>query len=135
VEKVVLDRGNPDVVGVRVAWRGAAASAIDVKMRVGSVARLTRGDEMQERVMELAGTKKHGDEIAAILTREGHRSPNCSDKVLPVTVQPIRYRAGLKGLVEQRTRWRHTSDVLSVQELTGVLGIPVNWLYVQIRHG
>jgi len=135
VEKVVLDRGEHDVARVRIVWRGGAVSEIDVKMRVGSVTRLTRGDEMQQRVIELARTKMHDDEIAGILTCEGHRSPNCADKVLPITVQRIRYRAGLKGLVERRTRWQHASDLLSAQELAGVLGIPVNWLYVQIRQG
>jgi hypothetical protein len=83
----------------------------------------------------IARTKMHDDEIAAVLTREGHRSPNCADKVLPITVQRIRLGAGLKGNVEQRTRWRHAADVLSAHELAGVLGIPVNWLYVQIRQG
>src|SRR5262249_30809136 len=29
-----------------------------------------------------------------------HRSPNCADKVLPITVQRIRLRAGLKGLCD-----------------------------------
>jgi DNA invertase Pin-like site-specific DNA recombinase len=135
VEKVVLDRGEHDVARVRIVWRGGAASEIDVKMRVSSVARLTRGDEMQQRVVELARTKMHDDEIAGILTLEGHRSPNCADKVLPITVQRIRYRAGLKGLVERRTRWQHAPDLLSAQELAGVLAIPVNWLYVQIRQG
>ena len=135
VEKVVLDRGDHDVVKVRIVWRGGAVSEIDVKRRVASVARLTRGDEMEKRVIELAGAKMHDDEVAAILTREGHRSPNSTDKVLPVTVQRIRYRAGLKGLVEQRTRWQHASDLISAQELASVLGIPVNWLYVQIRKG
>ena len=135
VEKVVLDRGDYDVVKVRIVWRGGAVSEIDVMRRVSSVAKLTRGDEMQQRVIELAGAKMHDDEIAAILTCEGHRSPNCADHVLPVTVQRIRYRAGLKGLIEQRTRWQHAPGVLSAQECAGVLGIPVNWLYVQIRQG
>jgi hypothetical protein len=90
---------------------------------------------MRERVLELARTKMHDDEIAAMLTNEGHRSPNCPDKVLPITVQRIRLHAGLKGLTEQRTRWRHSPDSLSAQELAGVLNIPVNWLYVQIRQG
>jgi hypothetical protein len=135
VEKVVLDRGEHDVVLVRIVWRGGAVSEIDVKMRVGSVARLTRGDEMQQRVIELARTKMHDDEIASILTCEGHRSPNCADKVLPTTVQRIRFRAGIKGFAEQRTRWQHSTDQLSAQELARVLNIPVNWIYVQIRKG
>lgn len=135
VEKVILDRGERDVARVRIVWRGGAVSEIDVKMHVASIARLGRGGEMQERIIELARTHMHDDEIAAVLTSEGHRSPDCADKVLPVTVQRIRYRAGLKGLVERRTRWRHTQDVLSANELAGVLKIPVNWLYVQIRQG
>jgi DNA invertase Pin-like site-specific DNA recombinase len=135
VDKVVLDRGEHDIAKVRIVWRGGAVSEIDVKMRVGSVAKLTRGEEMQERVTKLARTGLHDDEIAAVLTREGHRSPNSTDKVLPATVQRIRYDAGLKGLVEQRTRWQHSEDVLSANELARALKIPVNWIYVQIRHG
>jgi DNA invertase Pin-like site-specific DNA recombinase len=135
VEKVVLDRGEHDLARVRIVWRGGAVSEIEVRMRVASVARLTRGEEMEKRVIELARTRMHDDEIAAILTGEGHRSPNCADKVLPITVQRIRYRAGVKGLVEQRTRWQHSNDVLTANELANALEIPVNWLYVQIRKG
>jgi hypothetical protein len=135
VGKVVLDRGEHDIARLRIVWRGGAVSEIDVKMRVGSVARLTRGAQMQERALELARTQMHDDEIAAVLTREGHRSPNSPDQVLPITVQRIRLRAGVKGLVEQRTRWQHSEDVLSANELAHILKIPVNWIYVQIRHG
>jgi DNA invertase Pin-like site-specific DNA recombinase len=135
VEKVILDRGEHDIALVRIVWRGGAVTEIHVKMRVGSVANLSRGAEMRERVLELARTKMHDDEIAAVLTSEGHRSPNCADKVLPITVQRIRLSAGVKGLVEQRTRWRHSPNVLSAHELARVLKIPVNWLYVQIREG
>ncbi|MGX1331716.1 hypothetical protein AB7M56_006215 [Bradyrhizobium elkanii] len=74
-------------------------------------------------MLELARAKMHDDEIAAILTSEGQRSPSCPDKVLPITVQRIRLHAGLKGLTEQRTRWRHSTDLLSAQQLAGVLNI------------
>jgi len=53
------------------------------------------------------------DETAAVLASEGHRSANCVDKVLPLTVQQIRGGAGIK--------------------LAARLNIPANWLYVQIR--
>jgi hypothetical protein len=78
--------------------------------------------------------RMHDDEIAAMLTSEGHRSPNCAEKVLPITVQRIRLLAGIKQ-AEQRTRWQHPPNILSAQELAGRLNIPVNWLYVQIRKG
>ncbi|MEY9612894.1 hypothetical protein ABIF21_005768 [Bradyrhizobium elkanii] len=116
---MILDRGEHDLVKVRIVWRGGAVTEIEVKVRVNSVENLTQGVEMRERVLELARTKLHDDEIAAILTGEGHRSPKCPDGVLPITVQRIRFQAGLKGLTEQRTRWRHSPDLLSAQELAG----------------
>jgi DNA invertase Pin-like site-specific DNA recombinase len=134
VDKVVLDRGEHDVSHVRIVWRGGAVSELDVKMRVNSVANLARGTEMRARVLELARAHMHDDEIAATLTSEGHRSPNCVEKVLPITVQRIRLLAGVKQ-AEQRTRWQRPPDILSAQELAARLNIPVNWLYVQIRKG
>jgi hypothetical protein len=85
--KRILDRGERDVACVRIVWRGGAVSEIAVKMRVGSVANLTRGAEMRERVIELARTKMHDDEIAAVLT---------SDKVLQA-MAPIAVSKALTG--------------------------------------
>jgi hypothetical protein len=101
-------------------------------MRVNSVAKLSRGNEMRDRVLELAQAGMPDDEIASVLTGEGHRSPDSADKVLPITVQRIRLAAGIKVAV-QRNKWRHGPDLLSANEVANRLGIPVNWLYVQIR--
>jgi hypothetical protein len=81
IDKVILDRGEHDVVRARIVWRGGAVTEIEVKMRVNSIANLTQGTKMGERVLELARTKMHDDEIAAMLTSEGHRSPNCRQSV------------------------------------------------------
>jgi DNA invertase Pin-like site-specific DNA recombinase len=132
VEKVVLDRGEHDIALVRIVWRGGAVSELEVKMRVNAIAKLTRGMEMRDRVLDLARAGMLDDEIATTLTDEGHRSPNCAEKVLPITVQRIRLGAGLK-VVTQRTRWNHNPGLLSATELAAKLNIPVNWLYVQIR--
>jgi DNA invertase Pin-like site-specific DNA recombinase len=132
VEKVVIDRGTHDIALARIVWRGGAVTDLEVKMRVNSVAKLTRGNEMRDRIFELAQAGVPDDEIANGLTSEGHRSPNCADKVLPVTVQRIRLAAGIKVAV-QRHRWHHDPDLLTANELASKLGIPVNWLYVQIR--
>jgi DNA invertase Pin-like site-specific DNA recombinase len=134
VDKVVLDRGEHDISRVRIVWRGGAVTELEVKMRVNTITHLAKGAEMTKRILELARAKLHDDEIASILTDEGHRSPNCVDKVLPITVQRIRLRAGVR-LDEQRTRWRHPPQVLSANELASLLNIPVNWIYVQIRQG
>lgn len=133
VEKVVLDRGERDVALVRIVWRGGAVSDLEVKMKVNSVAHLARGEEMRDRVLDLARAGMPDDEIAAVLTGEGHRSPNCTEKVLPITVQQIRLGAGIRVTV-QRNRWSHDPGLLSAPELAARLDIPVNWLYVQIRH-
>ena len=132
VDKVVLDRGEHDVALVRIVWRGGAVTDLEVKVKVNSIAKLTRGMEMRDRVLDLARNGMPDDEIVTILTTEGHRSPNCEEKVLPITVQRIRRTAGIK-VAEQRNRWSHDSRLLSAPELAARLGIPVNWLYVQIR--
>lgn len=132
VEKVVLDRGARDIALARIVWRGGAVTDLDVKMRVTAVANLTRGDEMRDRLIELAQAGMPDDEIATVLTREGHRSPTSADSVLPITIQRIRLAAGIKVGV-QRNRWQHDPGFLSANEVATRLGIPVNWLYVQIR--
>jgi DNA invertase Pin-like site-specific DNA recombinase len=132
VEKVVLDRGEHDVALVRIVWRGGEVTDLEVKMKVNSVGKLTRGTEMRDRVLDLARDGVPDDEIAAALTREGHRSPNCEDRVLPITVGRIRRGAGVP-VTERRTRWSHDTSWLSAPQLAVRLNIPVNWIYVQIR--
>jgi DNA invertase Pin-like site-specific DNA recombinase len=133
VEKVVLDRGERDVALARIVWRGGTVTNLEVKLKVNSVAKLTRGMEMRDRVLDLVHDGTPDDKIAAVLTAEGHRSPNCQTKVLTTTVQQIRRDAGLEA-AEPHRRWLHDASLLSPPELAARLNIPVNWLYVQIRH-
>lgn len=132
IEKVVLDRGERDIALVRIVWRGGAVTDLEVKRMVNAIAHLTRGEEMRERLIDLARIGVPDDEIAAVLTREGHRSPACLEKVLLATVQRVRRSAGI-NVTEQRNRWTHDPSLLSANELAARLNIPVNWLYVQIR--
>jgi len=134
VEKVVLDRGEHDITLARIVWRGGATSELEVKMKVNSIAKLTRGGEMRARALDLAQAGMLDDEIAAVLTQEGHRSPDCANKVLPATVQRIRLDAGIR-ITTQRNRWVHDATLLSAVQLAARLEIPVNWIYVQIRQG
>ncbi|MEW9612713.1 hypothetical protein AB3G45_02400 [Shinella sp. S4-D37] len=132
IEKVVLDRGERDIALARIVWRGGAVTDLHVKMKVNSIAKLTRGEELRARLLELARTGMPDDEIAEVLMREGHHSPNCEDEVLPITVQRLRLAAGIK-VKAQRNRWTHGSNLLSAVQLAARLDIPVNWIYVQIR--
>jgi DNA invertase Pin-like site-specific DNA recombinase len=132
IDKVVLDRGEHDVASARIVWRGGAVTNLEVKMKVNSIAMLTRGMEMRDRALDLARDGMPDVQIATVLTGEGHRSPDCVEKVLPITVQRIRHAAGIQ-VSKPRSRWSHDSRSLSAPELAAKLGIPVNWLYVQIR--
>ena len=131
VDKVVLDR-TPESALVRIVWRGGAVTEIEVRMRVTAIARLARGVEMRMRLLELAKAGMPDDEIAHVLTTEGHRSADCTDKVLPVTVARVRRAEGITKPPSRR-RWTHAPGLLSTTALAAKLGIPVNWLYVQIR--
>jgi hypothetical protein len=101
---------------------------------VNGIAALTRGAEMQVRILELAHAGLHDEEIAVLLTQEGHRSPTCPDREHPTTVQRIRLAAGVR-IATQRTRWRHGPGQLGVTAMAARMGIPAKWLYVQIRSG
>ena len=118
----------------RVIWRGGAASELTAKLAVARLTALTRGAEMRERVIALARADMPDEEIAALLTSEGHRSPTCAERVLPVTVRRIRQQAGL-GPRTPRSRWRHSADLLGIHALARRLNIPAKWLYSQIRTG
>ena len=96
--------------------------------------RLIDGPHRSHAVLDLARHGVPDEDIATILTREGHRSPTCAYEVLPITVARLRRGAALK-VTTQRTRWRHDASLLSPPELAAKLEIPVNWLYVQIRKG
>ena len=61
-----------------------------------------------------------------------HRAAGNLHSVRPITVQRIRHAAGIQ-VSKPRSRWSHDSRSLSAPELAAKLGIPVNWLYVQIR--
>ncbi|MCQ4189009.1 hypothetical protein [Methylocystis suflitae] len=134
IDKVVLDRGEHDIASVRIVWRGGAVTELTIQRRVNAVAKLARGEEMRDRALTLARAGMYDDQIAAILTSEGHRSPNSESEVLPITVQRIRHADGIH-VNKPRTRWSHGADVVTAPEKATKLSIPVNWLYVQIRKG
>ena len=118
---------------VRIVWRGGAVSEIDVKMRVNSVASLTRGAEMQQRVLDLARTR-----CTTTRSPPSSRAKGIAHRIAPTRSCRSLSNASACALASrdsraQRTRWQHATDLLSAQELAGVLNIPVNWIYVQIR--
>lgn len=134
VEKVVIERGMHDAANVRLVWVGGAVSELIVPRRVNKIDDLSRGTQMRTRILDLARQGLADDVIADQLTQEGHRSPQCPERLLPVTVQGIRREAGIK-IVQRRTRWRPELGRLGVTAMAERMNIPSKWLYVQIRKG
>ena len=86
--KFVLDRGEHDVALVRIVWRGGAVTNLEVKMKVNSVAKLTRGTEMRDRVLDLARDGIPDDEIAA---------PSPARVIAPLTAKTWSFRSQWGG--------------------------------------
>jgi DNA invertase Pin-like site-specific DNA recombinase len=134
IEKVVIRRNARDRVEVRIVWRGDATTELTIMMPVNALAALPRHAEMEQRVCELAAAGVYDDEIARMLTAEGHRSAWRVAQVLPSTVRDIRLRHGIKT-VRQRTRWRAVPGCLTVAQLADRLRIPPKWIHTQLTRG
>ncbi len=133
LDKVVIHRAAPDTIHMRLVWRGGDASALNVPVAVGSLAALSRHEEMEARILELARAG-HGDAaVAAELTAAGHRSP-MRDRVLPSTVQIIRLRHGVL-LKRNQSHPRHVPGHLTIPQLAAQLGVSAHWIYDRIHNG
>jgi hypothetical protein len=132
IEKVVMRRSSRDRPEVRIVWRGGATTELTVMMPVNALTALPRHAEMEQRVCELAAAGHYEDEIARMLTAEGHRSPCQGTEVLASTVRSIRIRHGVK--VRHRTRWPAVPG-LTVTQLAERLQIPQKWIRTQLGRG
>jgi DNA invertase Pin-like site-specific DNA recombinase len=133
VDKVVVYRSAPDTLQVRIIWRGGDTSATTLPVTVGSLARLSSAKEMEKEILRLAKLGKADDEIAALLTQQGHRSPKHAT-VLPSTVRILRLRHRLLRKRSQ-SHPRHIAGHLTVSQLAQALGITVHWIYDRIHNG
>ena len=132
-EKVILHRTAPERIDIRIVWRGGEVSEAQVEPRVYALHALSRGDEMQRRMLELARQGLTDAEVADILTREGHRSPRCSH-VLVRTVQVFRQRHRvLRGA--SRTHPRHVPGWLTIAELARRLQVSRYWIERRLGGG
>jgi hypothetical protein len=133
IDKVVLHRLAPDRIAVRIVWRGGDVSELQAEPAVHALHALSRGAEMQARLLELARQGIADAAIADLLTREGHRSARCS--YVPVrTVQIVRQRHRvLRGA--SPTHLRHLPGWLTIAELARQLQVSRSWIDRRIRDG
>jgi DNA invertase Pin-like site-specific DNA recombinase len=134
IDKVVIHRSAPDNIHVRIVWRGGDASEVDIPAAVGSLTALSRHEDLEARILELARAG-YGDDaaIAAELTADGHRSP-MREQVLPSTVQIIRLRHGVM-LKPSQSHPRHVPGRLTIPQLAAQLGVSAHWLYDRVHNG
>lgn len=133
IDKVILHRTSPERIDIRIVWRGGEVSEEWVEPRVYALHALSRGAEMQARILELARQGLTDAEAAAVLTGEGYRSPRCGH-VLARTVQVFRQRQRvLRGA--SRTHPRHIPGWLTMSELARRAQVPRCWIERRIWNG
>jgi DNA invertase Pin-like site-specific DNA recombinase len=133
IDKVVVHRSAPDTLQVRIVWRGGDTTAAAVPVTVGSLAHLSSAKELEKEILRLAKVGKTDEEIAALLTQQGHRSPKHAT-VLPSTVRILRLRHRLLRKRSQ-SHPRRIPGHLTVPQLARTLGITPHWIYDRIHNG
>jgi DNA invertase Pin-like site-specific DNA recombinase len=133
VDKVVLRRAAADRISVRTVWRGGAVSEFEVEVAVYTHRVLSRGAEMEARLLELARQGIDDATIAARLTAEGYRSARCAH----VPVDTVRHiRESHRVLRDwRRAHPRHIPGWLTMAELARRLGVSRDWIERRIRNG
>ena len=88
---------------------------------------------MEQEVLRRAAAGETDEEIAAILTQQGHRSPRHT-AVLPSTVRLLRLRHRLFRKRSQ-SHPRRIPGCLTVTQVARSLGIKPHWIYDRIHNG
>ena len=130
---MVVHRAAPDTLHVRIVWRGGDTTAAALPVTVGSLARLSSAEAMEKEILELAHQGQSDEEIAALLTRRGYRSPKHA-AVLPSTVRILRLRHRLFRKRSQ-SHPRRIPGSLTVSQIARSLGISPHWIYDRIHNG
>lgn len=133
IDKVVVHRSAPDTLQVRIVWRGGDTTASALPVTVGALAHLSSAKEMEKEILKLAKGGKADEEIATLLTQQGHRSPKHAT-VLPSTVRILRLRHRLFRTRSQ-SHPRRIPGQLTVPQLARTLGITPHWIYDRIHNG
>jgi DNA invertase Pin-like site-specific DNA recombinase len=133
IDKVVVHRSAPDTLQVRIVWRGGDTTTAALPVTVGALARLSSAKEMEKEIVRLAKVGKTDEEIAALLTQYGHRSPKHAT-VLPSTVRILRLRHRLFRKQSQ-SHPRRIPGYVTVPQLARTLGVTKYWIYDRIHNG
>jgi DNA invertase Pin-like site-specific DNA recombinase len=132
IDKVVAHRETRDGIKIRIIWRGGEVSNLAAAISVHALSALTRGAEMEARLVELARLGIEDAEIAERLNKEGYRSARRLYAPLR-TVQIVRQR---HRILRQKTpvREKSTPGWLSITEMAHRLNVSRYWINRHIRN-
>jgi DNA invertase Pin-like site-specific DNA recombinase len=133
IDKVIIHRTAPDAVHCRVVWKGGEATVADVAITVGSWSLLSRGQEIEDTILDMTRQGKTDEEIARCLTVRGHHSPRHTT-VLPSSVRFVRLRHRLLRDRKQ-SHPRRIPGYLTVPQLIEKLNLERSWIYDRIHNG
>jgi DNA invertase Pin-like site-specific DNA recombinase len=133
IDKVVLARVATDKVHVRVVWRGGMSTSADVRVSVGSFARLSDGKEIKDTVVRLAREGKTDEQIAAVLTANGHRAPH-GGEINAATVRKLR-RANRVLQRPNKSQPRRKTGYLTISQLADKLQVAKTKIYRRVLEG
>lgn len=133
IDKVVLHRVARDHIDVRIVWRGGEVTALVVEPMVHAQHALSRGTEMEARLLELAQQGIADAAIAETLTKEGFRSAR-HHMVSAQTVKHTRLRLGVLRCA-WRPKSRHVAGWLTISQLAAELQVSRHWIDRRIRDG
>jgi DNA invertase Pin-like site-specific DNA recombinase len=133
LEKVVIHRVGRDRVHLRIVWRGGEVTIEEIPITVGSLAELSSGPELEQRVLRLHAAGKSDQAIAAELTAAGFRSP-LRQEVLESTVKSLRLKHRC-FITRHQSHPRHIAGALTVPQVAQRLGLSVYWVHDRIKNG
>ena len=133
IDKVVLMRSVRDLITIRIVWRDGEVSELQVQTTVHARGALSRGADMEDRLLELARQGLDDETIAETLTREGYRSA----RRLYVPLRMVQIVRQTHRVLGQATSVRvpHTSGWLTISELATRTQISRYWINRSILGG
>jgi DNA invertase Pin-like site-specific DNA recombinase len=133
IDKVVLQRIATDKARMRVVWRGGLTTTAEVRVSVGSFARLSDLKDITQTIRRLASEGQSDEQIAAVLTANGHRAPH-GGEIKAGAVAKLRRANGILNF-PKKSRKLFKTGYLTIPQLAEKLQVPSRTIYNSIRSG
>ncbi len=134
IDKVVVQRSPRDQLHTRIVWKGGDTTTIAIPIAVNSIAELSNGAELEQRILSLSREGVDDETIAQQLTAEGFRSPMDPQRVLTNTVRCTCLKYGVL-ITRSQSHPCRVPGYLSITQLARALEVPVHWIYDRIHNG